>query len=211
MSPASAPAMVEPEWLEPDGLGGFASGTVSGIRSRRYQALLLVATAPPSGRMALVNGVDAWIETAGEREKGRNGGKGKAAGGEPERIFLSRQRYAPDVIAPENPAELESFTHEPWPTWIFRLPNGTRISQELIVPAGKPAVALRWRVVGGPRRGVLVVRPFLSGRHFHSLHHENPAFSFDVETADGQVRWAPYPGVPAVTALSNGAYVHEPV
>ena len=27
------------EWLEPDGLGGFASGTVSGIRSRRYHAL----------------------------------------------------------------------------------------------------------------------------------------------------------------------------
>src|SRR5262249_59584090 len=36
------------EWLEPDGLGGFASGTVSGIRTRRYHALLLTATMPPS-------------------------------------------------------------------------------------------------------------------------------------------------------------------
>ena len=32
------------EWLEPDGLGGFASGTVTGERTRRYHALLLVAT-----------------------------------------------------------------------------------------------------------------------------------------------------------------------
>jgi glycogen debranching enzyme len=34
------------EWLEADGLGGFASGTSDGIRSRRYHALLLAATAP---------------------------------------------------------------------------------------------------------------------------------------------------------------------
>jgi hypothetical protein len=47
------------EWLEADGLGGFACGTASGIRSRRYHALLLAATTPPTGRMVLVNGFDA--------------------------------------------------------------------------------------------------------------------------------------------------------
>jgi len=191
---------VEAEWLEPDGLGGFASGTASGIRSRRYHALLLVATTPPGGRMALVNGLDAWVEDRGERLT-VNG----------ERVFLSRQRYAPDIVAPENPAELESFVHEPWPTWTYRLPNGTRISQELIVPSGQPAVALRWRVLSGSRIGVLVVRPFLSGRDFHALHHQNSAFRFDAEIGQGVVRWSPYPGVPAVTALSNGAYAQEPV
>ena len=51
------------EWIEADGLGGFASGTVSGIRSRRYHALLLTATTPPAGRVVLVNGFDAWVET----------------------------------------------------------------------------------------------------------------------------------------------------
>ena len=198
-------ALVESEWLEPDGLGGFASGTVSGIRTRRYQALLLVATAPPSGRMALVNGLDAWIERTGEGEKG---GKGE---GEPSRVFLSQQRYAPDVVAPENPAQLVSFVHQPWPAWTFRLPDGTLITQELLVPAGRPAVALRWRAVSGPVTGTLAVRPFLSGRDFHSLHHENSVFRFDPETTGGQVRWHPYPGVPAVAALSNGSYLHEPV
>jgi predicted glycogen debranching enzyme len=57
----------------------------------------------------------------------------------------------------------------------------------------------------------LAVRPFLSGRDFHSLHHENPAFRFDAETTTGRVRWHPYPGVPAVAARSNGAYLHGPV
>src|SRR5437762_492935 len=51
--------ITQQEWLEADGLGGFASGTVSGIRTRRYHALLLTATKPPVGRMVLVNGFDA--------------------------------------------------------------------------------------------------------------------------------------------------------
>ena len=50
------------EWLEADGLAGFASGTVSGIRTRRYHALLLTATTPPTGRMVLVNGLEVWLE-----------------------------------------------------------------------------------------------------------------------------------------------------
>ena len=50
------------EWIEADGLGGFASGTGSGIRSRRYHGLLLTATTPPAGRVLLVNGFDAWVE-----------------------------------------------------------------------------------------------------------------------------------------------------
>ena len=51
------------EWLEADGLGGFASGTSSGVRTRRYHALLLTATTPPTGRIVLVNGFDACADT----------------------------------------------------------------------------------------------------------------------------------------------------
>ena len=51
------------EWLEADGLGGFASGTVSGERTRRYHALLLAAMRPPSNRVVLVNGIEAWVKT----------------------------------------------------------------------------------------------------------------------------------------------------
>ncbi|HEU5304164.1 MAG TPA: glycogen debranching enzyme N-terminal domain-containing protein, partial [Gemmatimonadales bacterium] len=186
------------EWLEPDGLGGFASGTSSGIRTRRYHALLLTATTPPTGRMVLVNGFDAWVEN----------GHGTAMGGEQE--FLSRQRYSPGVVAPESPAAIESFTAEPWPTWVFRLRDGTRIEQEIFVPHVLPAVALRWRLLGAASTVALAVRPFLSGRGLHALHHANPAFRFDAEITGEQVTWTPYPGVPAVRALANAGYRTEP-
>jgi predicted glycogen debranching enzyme len=186
------------EWLEADGLGGFASGTSGGLRTRRYHALLLTATTPPTGRVVLVNGFDAWVER-GERS---------AVRAEPE--FLTRQRYAPGVIAPADATEIESFGTDPWPSWVFRLRDGHRVEQEIFVPRGLPVVAIRWRLLGTSSPLRLSVRPFLSGRDLHALHHANPAFSFESRVWKEQVSWTPYSGVPGVTAASNGEYRQEP-
>ncbi len=186
------------EWLEPDGLGGFASGTSGGLRTRRYHALLLTATTPPTGRMVLVNGFDAWVEN---REQPAVIG---------EREFLSRQRYAPGVVAPADAAEIESFGTDPWPSWVYRLKDGARIELEIFVPRGLPVVAIRWRLLGASAPRTLSVRPFLSGRDLHGLHHANPAFRFESRVWKEQVSWAPYSGVPGVTAASNGEYRQEP-
>jgi predicted glycogen debranching enzyme len=180
------------EWLEPDGLGGFASGTASGIRTRRYHALLLAAMTPPTGRMVLVNGVEAWADTP--------------AGS----FALSTQRYEPGVLHPDGAARISSFTTDPWPTWTFTLPDGTVIAHEIVVARGQPAVRLSWRVVP-PAAGVrLRVRPFVSGRDYHALHHENGAFQFEPERQDTALVWRPYEGVPAIYALTNGTYQHAP-
>jgi predicted glycogen debranching enzyme len=180
---------LEDEWLEADGLGGYASGTVGGRRTRRYHALLLAATAPPTGRMVLVNGVETWITTP--------------AGQFP----LSTQFYAPSVSYPDGEARIASFTMEPWPTWRFRLADGTEIEQSVCVPNGNAAVTVVWRRLSGA--GVsLTVRPLLSGRDYHSLHHENPAFRCDADVDGQQVTWRPYDGVPETICYSNGRYTH---
>jgi predicted glycogen debranching enzyme len=189
------------EWLEPDGLGGFASGTSSGIRTRRYHALLLTATTPPTGRMVLVNGLDAWVENVGAH-------RGAPLSGE--REYLSRQRYSPGVVAPEHPAGIESFEDDPWPTWVYRLRDGTRIEQEIFVPRGLSLVAIRWRMSGSSIPKTLVVRPFLSGRDLHALHHANPTFRFHADARGERLSWAPYDRVPGVAVLSNGEYRAEP-
>jgi predicted glycogen debranching enzyme len=179
------------EWLEADGLGGFASGTVSGVRTRRYHALLLTATTPPAGRMVLVNGFDAWVQT-------NNG------------IFpISSQRYQPDVIHPDGAARLIDFEPEPWPRWTYWIEEGMSVQQEIFVPRGASVAVLRWSLSGdGPAS--LLVRPFLSGRDFHATHHENGVFNFAAEIAGDRVTWSPYPGVLRVTARSNGQYKSQP-
>jgi predicted glycogen debranching enzyme len=54
------------------------------------------------------------------------------------------------------------------------------------------------------------VRPFLSGRDYHALHHENPAFRFDADETNGRIAWRPYDSMPRIIAISNGAYTHRP-
>ena len=180
------------EWLEADGLGGFASGTASGIRTRRYHALLLVAATPPTGRIVLVNGFDAWIETP-------NG-----------RFALSSQAYGPDVTHPDGARHIEAFDPEPWPRWTFRFEDGTVVEHEVFVRRDSALCAVSWRLRERAENVKLSVRPFLSGRDYHSLHHENPAFQFDAEEHGERVTWHPYPGIPPVLAASNGAYAHQP-
>src|SRR5881396_872433 len=180
------------EWLEADGLGGFASGTVSGVRTRRYHALLLAATTPPTGRMVLVNGFEAWVSTPSGR------------------VALSSHHYAPDVIHPDGSRRIEMFDSDPWPAWLFTLEDGTRIRHELFLKNGAPVLAASWRLLAR-RPGVrLEVRPLLSGRDTHALHHENGSFRFDAEVGGGPIAWRPYAGVPGVLALANAEYQHEP-
>jgi predicted glycogen debranching enzyme len=180
------------EWLESDGLGGFASGTDDLVRTRRYHALLISAATPPTNRFALVNDLEVWIE------------------GPAGPIWLSSHRYAPDVTHPDGRRRLERFDAEPWPRWTFGLESGGRVEQELFVTAGAPRVALRWRLSGTRKPARLFVRPLLSGRDLHALHHRNDAFRFEPEAAGETLIWRPYPGVPPIVVASNGAYAHEP-
>jgi predicted glycogen debranching enzyme len=180
------------EWLEADGNGGFASGTVAGYRTRRYHALLLPATTPPTGRVVLVNGFEAWLDLA--------------AGTLP----LSTQHYGPDVIHPRGLDHLVDFTHEPWPRWTFRFADGTTVLHELFAARGDGSVVLTWRRIAGSGRAMLQVRPLVSGRDYHALMRENPAFDFTSRVNGGNASWRPYDALPAIAAWSSGHYTHEP-
>jgi predicted glycogen debranching enzyme len=180
------------EWLEADALGGFASGTAGTERTRRYHALLLTATQPPAGRKVLVNGVEAWLEDASGQT----------------RIPLSMQRYGAGSVWPDPSESLLSFDTDPWPTWRFQVGDNHILIAELFVAKQSAQTVLRWRLDG--EAFTLKVRPLLSGRDYHSLHHENLAFNFNYTATGDQVRWQSYGDVPAVVAASNGSYVHAP-
>jgi predicted glycogen debranching enzyme len=180
------------EWLEPDGLGGFASGTRSGIRTRRYHALLLCSLRPPQDRRVLMQGFVAWLETPSGRAE------------------LWPQVYGGGYERSRD-AELIGFSTKPWPSWRLRTTLGAVIEIELFVPHGRPAVALHMRLAEPFAEPVtLRVRPLLSGRDFHALHHENSAFHFDARHQVELLRFTPYPGAPAVQMLSNARFQAAP-
>lgn len=190
---------LEDEWLEADGFGGFASGTVGTLRTRRYHALLLTATRAPGGRVVLVNGVEAWIESNGRRYP------------------LSMQRYVPDVIYPDLRASLVAFDTAPWPTWRVQLDANLELTADVFVSKATRETVLRWRLestayAGEPCTVTLKVRPLLSGRDYHALHHENAAFNFNANTSDDRacVNWQPYRDLPVIQCATNGVYTHAP-
>ncbi len=196
------------EWLETDGLGGFAMGTVGGRRTRRYHGLLVAAVTPPSERVMLVSGFEAWVETPAGR------------------FAISSQAYRSGVIHPDGESRLESFSFEPWPCWRFRLQDGMCVEQELFMPHEASAVCLRWRLIGESNKpdasardhalARLIVRPLLAVRDYHCLQHENVDFQFDSEVttmASGAARrvvWRPYLNRPAIVSWSNGDEQFEP-
>ena len=181
------------EWLEADGLGGFASGTVSGIRTRRYHAVLLAASTPQGRRVVLVNAMEAWLETAAGR------------------FALSSQRYAPNTVYPDGRDRLIDFRSAPWPQWTFQAEDDTVVTHEICANHGIPGVLLRWRLHKGGAPARLIVRPLVSGRDYHALHHENSAFNFQPDATGASLTWRPYQGLPAISMYANGAYRHEPL
>src|SRR5258706_16212918 len=88
------------EWLEANGLGGWASGTVAGCHTRRYHGLLVAATRPPVGRMVMLSKLAETIELDGRR------------------IELDTNRY-PGAVSPRGYEHLSSFTLDPMPTFVF--------------------------------------------------------------------------------------------
>lgn len=182
------------EWLETDGLGGFASGSSTGVAARRYHGLLVHAATPPTQRRMLVNSVEVHAITPSGR------------------YALSSHRYGGDVIHPDGAERIQTFTHEPWPTWRYRLPDGLIVQHELFMCRNMPLVALFWRLVGRAPGVTLEVRPLLSGRDYHALHHENKAFQTQAKIDGQDVRFQPYPDAPqpGVVVRSNGAYAHQP-
>lgn len=184
---------IKEEWLEADGLGGYASGTVGTIRTRRYHALLICALTPPTGRVSLVKGFDVWVETPWER------------------LPLSSQQIKGDQICPDGVTRMELFELDPWPIWTFRLEDGSIITQEVIVRKGSPVVLVCWRLAAGAPGVKLYARPQITGTSAHLIHRENPDFNFSAQVDRERVLWRPYDNVPGIVALTNAEYVHEPM
>ncbi len=136
------------EWLETNGTGAFAMGSVAGVNTRRYHALLVASLKPPVERRVLFARV---VEVA-------------VVGG---RMFALGVCQYPGTVAPRGFELLEDFRPEPCATWRYNL-GGVSIQKQVYLIEGRQAVVVRYRA---DRDLTLRVRPFLANRDYHSLQH----------------------------------------
>src|SRR5271165_4798220 len=86
------------EWLVTNGLGGYASGTISGVLTRRYHGMLIAALKPPVARTLLVSKCDEIVSYDGiDYELGANRWKGNTVA---PRGFVYIERFRLDGGVP---------------------------------------------------------------------------------------------------------------
>ena len=156
------------EWLVPDGLGGYAMGTVAGLRTRRYHGLLVVATRPPGGRMLGLASIDP-ILIIGER-----------------RIPLAVHEWGSGAIVPNGHVHLESFELvDGLPRWRWTV-GDVAIEREVAMDHGRASVAIVHRVLRAPGPVALELHPLCTWRDVNGVRFADGPPRVDVG-ADGFV------------------------
>ena len=154
-------AALRREWLVTNGLGGYASGTLAGIATRRYHGLLIAALEPPVGRTVLV---------AGMAEEAAYDGRGYP---------LSTHEFADGTIAPRGYLHLESFALDgTLPIWTFALGDAL-IERRLWMARDANTTYVTWRLARGQAPAQLTLTPFVTRRDFHTLTRADPTPSVE--------------------------------
>lgn len=178
------------EWLETNGLGGYAAGTVAGAATRGYHGLLAAAIQPPAERWMIVTTCDEWLLL------------------DPP-VFLSTHQY-PGTIHPEGYRLLDSFEPSPIPTWTYRAP-AHRVERRVFMVHGENTTVVRYRLLSGaPVR--LAVRPFFVFRDHHARRTESSLWWVAASRAEDAIHCAASDGAPAASVyFRHGAYREEPL
>ena len=165
------------EWLEANGLGGWASGTIAGCHTRRYHGLLVAATRPPVGRMVLLSKLAETV-VIGEQ-----------------RFELDTNRYA-GAVHPHGHELLESFTLDPMPRFVYEA-GGVKLVKTVAAIHGENTTVVFYEVLDASAPFTLELRPLIAFRDYHALQHANDAIRFaNASFKDGVFRARPYDGAP---------------
>lgn len=178
------------EWLETNGIGGFACGTISGEHTRRYHGLLTAATLPPLGRILTLSKFEEVLKIDGRE------------------FELSTDRYR-NAVSPEGYKDLKSFRLDPFPIWTFVI-DGVEIEKRFFLINGQNTAVCRWRVTSNAASECnisLVIRPLVAFRDYHSLQHKNDDIDTRFDSADGVVTIKPYQDLPALYFYHSQAKV----
>jgi len=144
-------AALRREWLVTNGLGGYASGTLAGIATRRYHGLLVAALTPPVGRTVLVGALDEQAAYAGTRYQ------------------LSTHEFGDGTIASQGYRYLQAFWLEGMlPAWSFAVGDAL-LERRVWMAYGQNTTYVRYRLLRGTRPLELKLTPLVTCRDFHSL------------------------------------------
>jgi predicted glycogen debranching enzyme len=173
------------EWLETNGIGGFACSTIIGLNTRRYHALLTAATKPPVGRLVLLSKMEEALVLGGRRYE------------------LSANQYG-DLIHPQGQQYLDSFRIDPFPVFRYRC-DDIQLEKTVFLVHGENTVVIQYELLGDLRARAcsLEVRPLVAFRDYHGTTRANDAINRTVTAGSDMAVITPYPGLPSLYFAHN--------
>ncbi|MCS3629263.1 putative glycogen debranching enzyme [Salinibacter ruber] len=174
------------EWLVTNGLGGYASGTVGGPRTRGYHGLLVAALDPPLGRTLLVSHVDETV-TVDDRD-----------------YALATHRWDDGTVAPNGVHHLDRFHLEGTvPVWTYGLGDAL-LEKRVWMAQDESTTYVQYRLTRARKPAPLLVKAFVT----HQNHHApSPAGDWQMavtEIGDG-LRADAFEGTMPIFLRSDGA------
>ncbi len=138
------------EWLCTNGIGGFASGTVAGLLTRRYHGLLVAALKPPLGRTLLAAKLDETIDYDGLHRP------------------LHTNRWADGTVDPHGYREIERFRLEGTiPVWTYGIADAL-LERRIWLEQGANTTYVQYRLIRGRSPVRLEVKGLINYRDYHS-------------------------------------------
>ena len=177
----------EKEWLEINGMGGYASSMIIGANTRRYHGLLMAATRPPLGQTLLLSKLEEFLCIDG-------------------REFPLSTNIYPNTIYPEGYKNLVQFSLHPFPTFEYSV-DGIDIKKIVFMVHGENTTVILYQMnCRGERTFALTlkVRVMVAFRDYHWLTHGNPAFKTDYKIlTNGGICLQPYEGFTPMYLFHN--------
>ncbi|HET9824836.1 MAG TPA: amylo-alpha-1,6-glucosidase [Chitinophagaceae bacterium] len=179
------------EWLETNGLGGWASSSIIGCNTRRYHGLLTAAVVPPADRMALVSKLDETIIVNNQQ------------------FELGVNNYG-GVIHPNGNKHQISFVKELFPEFTCEV-AGVRLRKTIGMQYGENTTFLIYEVIKAEQPFTLELLPLFSVRGYHSLMRSNDDVHREACFSDGVFKTKLYDGTPDIfIKVPGGTYHHNP-
>jgi predicted glycogen debranching enzyme len=174
------------EWLVTNGIGGFASGTVAGLPTRRYHGLLVGALKPPLGRTLLVSHLEETIEYGGRK------------------FDLSTCRWKGAAVSPAGFRNIESFRLEgTTPVWTFACADA-QIEKRIWMHQGANTTYVTYRSVRGCQPVQIEIKALVNDRDYHASTHAG-GWQMNVAKIEKGVRVEAFEGAAPFYLLSSGA------
>jgi predicted glycogen debranching enzyme len=182
---------IKHEWLETNGLGGWASSSIIGCNTRRYHGLLVVAPPNHTERMVLVSKLEETITINNEQ------------------FDLGVNNYG-GVIHPDGNQHQVSFTKDFFPQFVYHA-GGVILEKTIAMVHGENTTLIIYNVLDTQQPFTLELLPLLSVRRYHGLIRANNAVHRDALFSNDVFRTKVYDDTPEIfIKVPRAEYRHDP-